>query len=103
MGIPFPPHTVRGHDHPLSNHWEQFVPAAISPASRLKKGYLGVEGDAPNVRRSGTKAPGDIKSRKEPPACKRPLRPSADVLRPPGTQLGAAVAPRDFYELRSST
>lgn len=31
------------------------------------------------------------------------VHPSADVLRPPGTQLGAAVAPGDFYELQSST
>lgn len=62
-----------------------------------------MEGDAPNVHRSGTKAPGDIKSRKEPPICKHPLCPSADVLHPPGTQLGTAVAPGDLYELQSST
>lgn len=92
-----------GHEHPLSNHREQSQSLQPYPLYPDQKGYLGMEGDAPNVHRSGTRAPGDVKSRKEPPACKCPLHPSADVLRPPGTQLRAVVAPRDFYELQSST
>lgn len=60
-------------------------------------------GDAANVHESGTKVLGDIKTRKEAPAQQCPLCPTADVLCLPGTRLGAAVAPRAFYKLQSST